>query len=168
MRVCFRTANTGITPMLDPTMTFKTSLFVSMAVTLSACADDQTDDSEYRVGGTILHAESAKDDVPERFQFSPGTVQWKQTPERRLKNYRTFRVTFPSPVTTASTANNTVHCEYYFPNTVPNRERCPATIVLHILGGDFELSRVCCRTRARRETSPRNRSSSKRSRNRAR
>lgn len=136
-------------PMSDPAMTFKTCLLASMAAALSACAGDQSNNSEYRVGGTILHAESTIDDVPERFQFSqPGAVQWKQTAERRLENYGTFRVTFPSPVTTASTANNTVHCEYYFPKTVPAGERCPATVVLHILGGDFELSRLCCRTLA--------------------
>lgn len=56
-----------------------------------------------------------------------------------------FEVTFPSPMTTASIANNTVHCEYFAPRGSGKR---PGVIVLHILGGDFPLSRLCCRALA--------------------
>jgi dienelactone hydrolase len=38
--------------------------------------------------------------------------------------------------------NNTVHCEYFRPLS-PGKH--PAVVVLHILGGDFELSRLFCR-----------------------
>ena len=38
-------------------------------------------------------------------------------------------------------ANNTVWCEYYRPHP-PGKK--PGVIVLHILGGDFELSRLFC------------------------
>jgi dienelactone hydrolase len=48
-------------------------------------------------------------------------------------------VTFPSPVRTSVEANNTVHAEYYRSRRDGRR---PAVIVLHILGGDFELSRL--------------------------
>ena len=51
-------------------------------------------------------------------------------------------VTFPSPVETAHPENNTVHTEYFRP-LAPGKH--PAVIVLHILGGDFELSRLFCR-----------------------
>src|SRR5205085_11716380 len=50
-------------------------------------------------------------------------------------------VTFPSPVKTALEQNNTVHCEYYLPQ---RKEKVPAVVVLHILGGDFPLSRLYC------------------------
>lgn len=56
-------------------------------------------------------------------------------------------VTFPSPVVTPHPANNTVHCEYFCP--VGPRKR-PGVIVLHILGGDFELARLFCRSLATR------------------
>lgn len=58
-------------------------------------------------------------------------------------------VTFPSAVTTPVEANNTVHCEYYR----PKREgRVPGVVVLHILGGDFPLSRMFCNALALRGT----------------
>jgi len=51
-------------------------------------------------------------------------------------------VTFPSPVVTPATENNTVHCEYFRPvKAGPHR----GVIVLHILGGDFDLARLFCR-----------------------
>ena len=59
-----------------------------------------------------------------------------------MSDYLTIStVTFPSPVETKSAANNTVHCEYYRPTT---DGPVPAVVVLHILGGDFELSRLFC------------------------
>jgi dienelactone hydrolase len=50
-------------------------------------------------------------------------------------------VTFPSPVVTQQASNNTVHCEYYQPRS---QGKHAAVIVLHILGGDFPLSRLFC------------------------
>ena len=54
-------------------------------------------------------------------------------------------VTFPSPVTTPHANNNTVHCEYIEPI---GEGPFPGVIVLHILGGDFDLSRLIGRTLA--------------------
>jgi dienelactone hydrolase len=51
-------------------------------------------------------------------------------------------VTFPSPVVTPHPANNRVHCEYFRP-LAPGRHR--AVVVLHILGGDFDLARLFSR-----------------------
>jgi cephalosporin-C deacetylase-like acetyl esterase len=51
-------------------------------------------------------------------------------------------ITFPSPVETPHPNNNTVHCEYFRPLADGQR---PAVVVLHILGGDFNLSRLFCR-----------------------
>ena len=56
-----------------------------------------------------------------------------------------WTVTFPSPVVTPHPNNNTVHCEYFAP-TSPGKH--PGVIVLHILGGDFDLARLFCRALA--------------------
>ena len=44
-------------------------------------------------------------------------------------------------------ANNTVHCEFFRP-LAPGKH--PGVVVLHILGGDFDLSRLFCRSLASR------------------
>lgn len=49
------------------------------------------------------------------------------------------QVRFPSPVQTTVTANNTVHCEFFYPR---KEGKVPAVVVLHILGGDFDLARL--------------------------
>ena len=131
-------------------MTRRACLLAVAAVAFGAIITERSGaaDSAYRVGGKIYHHELAAHKVPRRFQFSTDSVEWRQTVQRRLENYNTFRVTFPSPVATETPENNIVHCEYYFPKSASPARPCPATVVLHILGGDFELSRVCCRTLA--------------------
>ncbi len=56
-----------------------------------------------------------------------------------------WNVTFPSPVVTPHPNNNTVHCEYFCPTSGGKH---PGVIVLHILGGDFDLARLFCRALA--------------------
>lgn len=60
---------------------------------------------------------------------------------------RVSKVTFPSPLVTPHKKNNTVHCEYFCPTTAGKK---PGVIVLHILGGDFDLARIFCRALASR------------------
>ncbi len=84
---------------------------------------------------------------PELFRLASHafTAQERPLNKNRLAVVRQLEVTFPSPVKTEHESNNTVHAEYFVPyGTGPH----PGVIVLHILGGDFELSRVCCRTLA--------------------
>jgi dienelactone hydrolase len=83
--------------------------------------------------------------VPERFRLSDHQFDYEQSEARRAAGIMTSKVTFPSPVTTVHPRNNTVHCEYFAPTV---EEPSPGVVVLHILGGDFELSRICCRTMA--------------------
>jgi dienelactone hydrolase len=60
---------------------------------------------------------------------------------------RISTVTFPSPMVTPHPNNNTVHCELFCPTAGGPK---PAVIVLHILGGDFDLARLFARTLASR------------------
>jgi dienelactone hydrolase len=86
--------------------------------------------------------------VPHPFALAEHTFPFvikEQPGQQRLSPSGQFEVTFPSPVTTPHECNNTVHCEYFPPR---GSGRHPGVIVLHILGGDFELSRLCCRSLA--------------------
>jgi dienelactone hydrolase len=77
--------------------------------------------------------------IAERFQlgeheFPAAVKRW-----RTWTAVRAYRVTFPSPVTTEIPENNVVHAEYFQPRG-PGPH--PGVVVLHILGGDFNLSRL--------------------------
>lgn len=85
---------------------------------------------------------AAESSVPERFRLTPGEFPWQADPlNADSSTVEVWDVTFPSPVVTPHEANNTVHCEYFQPKREGKR---PAVIVLHILGGDFPLSRLFC------------------------
>jgi dienelactone hydrolase len=78
--------------------------------------------------------------VPKPFQLGAANFQFEQRPQNSISDDVNLSfITFPSPVKTKYESNNTVHCEYYCPTT-PGKH--PACIVLHILGGDFPLSRT--------------------------
>jgi dienelactone hydrolase len=86
--------------------------------------------------------------LPEQFQLKRHTFRYEQTPLPTLGKVMTvWKVTFPSPVVTPHPNNNTVHCEYYCPTTAGAK---PGVIVLHIMGGDFDLARLFCRALATR------------------
>ncbi len=78
--------------------------------------------------------------VPKPFRLEPQTFSFEQKSQATASDDVSLSlVTFPSPVKTKYDCNNTVHCEYYCPTT-PGKH--PACVVLHILGGDFPLSRT--------------------------
>ncbi len=84
--------------------------------------------------------------VAELFHLEPHSFKFKQEFQKTsATGMEISLVTFPSPVETAHPENNTVHCEYFRPLT-PGKH--PAVVVLHILGGDFDLSRLFCRNLA--------------------
>jgi dienelactone hydrolase len=92
-------------------------------------------DQEARVGALFRQEEH-------RFPFE------MQRTDYDAASVEVWEVRFPSPVTTPHPLNNTVHCEYFVPTS--DGVKRPAVIVLHILGGDFPLSRVFCVTLAQR------------------
>lgn len=99
-----------------------------------------------RSGEVSFAPTAAEATVPELFRLDRHTFTFQQKPQSTVsKSVAISEVTFPSPVETPHECNNTVHCEYFRP---VNAGRHPAVIVLHILGGDFELSRLFSRNLA--------------------
>jgi dienelactone hydrolase len=82
-----------------------------------------------------------EDEVPARFRLEPASFDYELQLRRSADQMRVWSLTFPSPVTTIDTENNTVHCEYFQPRRDGSEPRAPAVVVLHILGADFALSR---------------------------
>ena len=77
------------------------------------------------------------------FRLEAAKFDFRKRPVKTTATgYDVWEVTYPSPVETAYAVNNTVHCEYFRPATEGQH---PAVIVLHILGGDFDLSRLFAR-----------------------
>jgi dienelactone hydrolase len=109
-----------------------------LAANLASAAD-----SVQPLQGTVTFTPTAAESgVAERFRLAPGPFTWQADPlGADSKTVEVWNVTFPSPVVTPFEANNTVHCEYFQPKR-PGKH--PAVIVLHILGGDFPLSRLFC------------------------
>lgn len=94
--------------------------------------------------GNVSYTPAANEaGVPDRFKLAAHKFVFEQEflpgSSRKLE---LSLVTFPSPIESPHENNNTVHCEYFRPTA---EGKHPGVIVLHILGGDFELSRLCCR-----------------------
>jgi dienelactone hydrolase len=89
--------------------------------------------------------------IPDRFKLAAHSFAYEGTRfPLESKTLEIWEVTFPSPVKTASEINNTVHCEYYRPKGLAEGKKAPGVVVLHILGGDFQLSRLFCNNLAQR------------------
>jgi dienelactone hydrolase len=99
------------------------------------------DDGRPTERGTVRFEPTvAEEKVAPRFRLEPHTFDWQA---RRMQTVtetlEVWDISFPSPVKTPEEPNNTVHCEYYRSRRLGPR---PGVIVLHILGGDFPLSRL--------------------------
>jgi dienelactone hydrolase len=109
----------------------------------SAHADDER---TIRSGTTQFVPAADEPQLAERFRLPPASFDWQAERVSTVSdNFEIWNVTFPSPIKTPDEANNTVHGEYFRCRQPGKR---PAVIVLHILGGDFPLSRLFCNTLA--------------------
>ena len=67
--------------------------------------------------------------LPERFRLTKHEFSWNEHPRPKVSDRLTISdITFPSPVVTEFTENNTIHCEYYRPKVagkVPGVMRNP-------------------------------------------
>jgi len=96
---------------------------------------------EVRFVATRLEAQ-----VPKHLRLAAHRFTYRERPLAEVSPVLAISfVTFPSPVVTPHPNNNTVHCEYFRPK---GEGPFPGVVVLHILGGDFELSRVFCNSLA--------------------
>ena len=116
---------------------------VVMFVLLLLASVARAEDDRLVERGTVQFVPTAEESqVAERFRLKQHSFDWQAVRMRTVTDHlEVWDVTFPSPVVTPHAANNTVHCEYFQPRC-PGRR--PAVIVLHILGGDFPLSRLFC------------------------
>lgn len=122
-----------------------TTAFVIIGVLASVALADAP---QPRRGVVEFEPRDDEASLPKQFQLESHSFAFEQLPQLASGSVmRVWRVTFPSPVVTPHPANNTVHCEYFCPTT-PGAK--PGVIVLHILGGDFDLARLFCRALATR------------------
>ena len=70
--------------------------------------------------------------------------------QKTERDFRVYRLRYPSPIQTPVAENNTIPAEYYLPDGAEAGSARPAVIVLHILNGNYELERLLCRTLALR------------------
>jgi dienelactone hydrolase len=126
------------------------------ALSLSVLAAEPTARQEVIERGLAKYqpaAIEAEAKVAERFRLKEHSFDYEMKRLNvELSNHEVWDVTFPSPVKTPHENNNTVHCEYYKPTGLKKDEKRPAVIVLHILGGDFALSRLFAGSIAQRGT----------------
>lgn len=96
-----------------------------------------------RAGSGQIRPEPAEEspDIPERYRYEGKPFAFEMEPKSELTSIsvRTFSVRYPSPVVSATPANNTIHAEYFRPT---KGEKFPAVIVLDILAGDQKVSRL--------------------------
>jgi len=90
-------------------------------------------------------------EVPAGETFDGRAFSYRIGPLADKPEFRIYRITYPSPLTTPVEQNNTVPADYYLPTGIgPGQAPRPAVICMHILDGDFELARIVCSALARR------------------
>jgi dienelactone hydrolase len=103
-------------------------------------------EAEVRTGDVQFVPTPDEPTVPELFRLEAHQFAFRQESLPTVsKSVAISQVTFPSPLETPHAINNTVHCEYFRPLSAGKH---PAVVVLHILGGDFDLSRLFSRSLA--------------------
>ena len=115
------------------------SLATVFAVIAAPCAALANDKQAQR--GTVTFEPAANEsELADRFRLQRHTFDYHLHPLPDIAKFiQISDLTFPSAMKTDEPRNNTVHCEYYCPK---GKGPFPAVIVLHILGGDFPLSRL--------------------------
>lgn len=116
------------------------------ATTFAVAADRLAADAERGLrpvrSGTVQYRPPTQGEtrVQERFRLAAHEFTFEQEPLPEVsQRIGVTHVRFPSPVVSPVAANNTVHCELFYPK---KEGKVPGVVVLHILGGDFELARL--------------------------
>lgn len=98
-------------------------------------------------GTVTVRPTAAEKQVPKRFRHAgEHTFRFETEYARSSGPVKVYKVRFPSPVTTDVPANNTVYGDYFQPE---GQGPFPGVVVLHILGGEFSMSRMIANGLAR-------------------
>lgn len=125
---------------MSPTNKFWRSIAVATLMVLPVALVCGDEPRLVERGEVAFVSKDAEQKVPERFRLPDNHFAWEAQRMRTVSDtLEVWDVTFPSPVRTPVEVNNTVHAEFYRSRQPGKR---PAVIVLHILGGDFPLSRL--------------------------
>ncbi len=97
--------------------------------------------------GTVSAEQQTYAIVPDAEHLTPPakTFEWQTAVIELHPAYTASLLTFPSPYESPTPCNNTVYAEYFQPSLAG---KVPAVVVLHIAGGDFDLSRFIARQMA--------------------
>jgi len=115
--------------------------------TLPLRAEERSSPPTPERGKVSFQPPAREDNVPACYRLSGFQFPYELTRTRDLpaSGIAIYHLTFPSPVTSSSAPNNTVHADYYRP-TGPGP--FPCVIVLDILAGNEKVARVCASTLA--------------------
>jgi hypothetical protein len=130
---------------------FFTSHIILAASPVSANDSSPNSTADYHAvpkqGTVMVRPTAAEKDVPKRFRIrDPKRFQYHANYSRTSGPVRVYNVRFPSQVTTDVTVNNTVYGDYFQP---AGKGPFPGVVVLHILGGEFSMSRMIANGLAR-------------------
>ncbi len=82
--------------------------------------------------------------VPAGRSFSGQAFTYTRVFREQLRNHLIYDLRFPSPVVSPHEANNTVPAELFMPVGTTPEGAFPAVVCMHILNGNYELSRLLC------------------------
>jgi len=82
--------------------------------------------------------------VPDSPACSAEGFSYKRIFREKVRNHIIYDVIYPSSVVSASEQNNAVPAELYLPAGLTPESKVPAVVCMHILNGDFALSRMMC------------------------
>jgi dienelactone hydrolase len=86
--------------------------------------------------------EPALQELLARYEVRDREFPWELKELRISERYALFWLTFPSPLRSPVEENNTVWAKFWQPRD--DRSRRPAAVVLHWLGGSFEMLELVC------------------------
>jgi dienelactone hydrolase len=112
---------------------------------VSAPADEKPSPSAIEKGTVQFKPLGEQKEIPQCYRLEAHQFDYEMNKLRTLKGLgvEVYHLRFPSPVKSACPENNTVHAEYYRPR---GKGPFPGVIVLDILGGNQQLSRLISTT----------------------
>src|SRR5437660_5070919 len=123
------------------------SLFTGLLLSTPVVAGDMAIPERLEKGTVRFSPRDDQKNIPSRYRLDSHTFEYELSQRLDLPNndLNVHHLQFPSPVKTDAEENNTVHGEYYRPH---GDGPFPGVIVLDIIGGDGNVSRMVATTLA--------------------